>query len=107
MEQRHSACCVPAAPRDRKNGKGAEWSPGLPTKRVCLEAEAKNHSTRNLRLSRKRSWNRLGYSRSTYLSGTPSNTTNVLQKCGESCKPIRRTRSASPQRGYGKAGRRD
>ena len=44
-------------------------------KRPCLAAESKNHSTRNLRLWLKRSWNFLSYSRSTHLSGTPSNTT--------------------------------
>ena len=60
----------------------------------CLEAEAKNHSTHNLRLLLRRSRNRLSYSRSTHLSGTPSNTTNVLLMPAESYKPIRRTRSA-------------
>jgi len=46
---------VPFIRKILKNGKGAEWSPGLPTESLCLEAEAKNHSTRNLRLWLKRS----------------------------------------------------
>jgi hypothetical protein len=45
--------------------------PGLPTTRVWLEAEAKDFSIRNLRLLRKRSWNRLSYSRSTNALGRP------------------------------------
>ena len=61
-----------------KNVKGVTWSHGPPMERPCLEMGAKNHSTVNLRLLLKRSWNRLSYSRSMRLSGTPRTTTNVL-----------------------------
>jgi len=77
-----------------KNVKGVTWSHGPSMESPCLEAEAKNHSSPSLRLLLKRFWNRLSYLRSTHLSGTPSNTTNVLLMPAESYKPIRRTRSA-------------
>ena len=71
----------PLSPRsleNLKNVKGVTWSHGPSMESPRLEVGAKNHSSRNLRLLLKRSWNRLSYSRSTHLSGTPSNTTNVL-----------------------------
>ena len=84
----------PRSLENLKNVKGVTWSHGPSMESPCLEAEAKNHSSPRLRLLLKRFWNRLSYLRSTHLSGTPSNTTNVLLMPAESYKPIRRTRSA-------------
>src|SRR3974377_663944 len=53
------------------------WTHGPPMKRHCLKAKAKNHSTCNLRLWRKRSWDCLSYSKTMRLSGLPSDTTMV------------------------------
>jgi len=84
----------PRSLENLKNVKGVTWPHGPSMESPCLEAEAKNHSSPSLRLLLKRFWNRLSYLRSTHLSGTPSNTTNVLLMRGESYKPIRRTCSA-------------
>ena len=45
------------------NVKGVTWSHGPSIESPCLESEAKNHSSRNLRLLLKRCWNCLSYLR--------------------------------------------
>jgi hypothetical protein len=51
----------PRSLENLKNVKGVTCSHGPSMESPCLEAEAKNHSSPNLRLLLKRSWNHLSY----------------------------------------------